>query len=149
MEKLQRLTAAGGQKMDEDTRNYRGTWMGAIEVGHEQRPVSLEEFHRRVNAVGAYDTTALSTHDSKLSEVVRARLVALTQVPDLWNDYMKAWRAIVPSPHTLDATDTRAHPADATGRLAGLRIAWSSAAGSPGSDGFAAQGLHGQGDQGG
>ena len=37
--------------------------------------------------------TTLSTHDTKRSEDVRARLYALTELPDAWGEAVTRWRA--------------------------------------------------------
>lgn len=56
--------------------------------------MELEEFHR-MNAERCTRTPhtmlATSTHDTKRSEDVRMRLVALSEIPDLWKRWIKSW----------------------------------------------------------
>jgi (1->4)-alpha-D-glucan 1-alpha-D-glucosylmutase len=42
--------------------------------------------------------TALSTHDTKRGEDVRARIGVLSQVPSLWAEFVRAWEQRTPSP---------------------------------------------------
>ncbi|HWH15656.1 MAG TPA: malto-oligosyltrehalose synthase, partial [Miltoncostaeaceae bacterium] len=54
--------------------------------------------------------TTLSTHDTKRSEDVRARLMLLSEVPDEWGAAVEAWEALA-APH--GRPETPVHPADA------------------------------------
>jgi (1->4)-alpha-D-glucan 1-alpha-D-glucosylmutase len=53
---------------------------------------SPSEFHDRAGA-GAWAMLATSTHDTKRSEDVRARLVLLSQIPDRWAAAVRGWSA--------------------------------------------------------
>lgn len=81
----------------EDTTFYRYTRLLALnEVGGDpgQFGVSVAEFHdycRRRLARWPLTMTALSTHDTKRSEDVRARLAVLTHQPQLWADAVATW----------------------------------------------------------
>ncbi len=67
------------------------------EVGGDPRPSqapSLEDFytyleHRRQHQPGSMNAT--STHDTKRSEDVRARLNALSEVPSEWKEHLERW----------------------------------------------------------
>src|SRR3954453_19167213 len=71
----------------EDTAFYRYNRLLALnEVGGEPARfgISVEAFHRAVAARPAGGLLSLSTHDTKRSADVRARLAALTWIPDEW-----------------------------------------------------------------
>jgi len=97
--KLQQFTGAIMAKSIEDTLFYRYVrLMGANEVGHNPahfgRPVA--SFHqtnqlRRKNWPVSMLST--STHDTKVSEDVRARLLALSGLPELWAKSLLHWNA--------------------------------------------------------
>jgi (1->4)-alpha-D-glucan 1-alpha-D-glucosylmutase len=63
--------------------------------------VSLADLHaaqaRRLAAWPAA-MTALSTHDTKRGEDVRARLAVLSELPDAWAEALGRWRAAAPVP---------------------------------------------------
>ncbi len=88
--RLQQLTAAVTAKGVEDTAFYRlPRLMSLCEVGADplQWSLDLDEFHdrRRLAAeVAPLGIVATSTHDSKRSADARARLTALTELPDRW-----------------------------------------------------------------
>jgi (1->4)-alpha-D-glucan 1-alpha-D-glucosylmutase len=94
----QRLTGPVAAKGVEDTALYR--WPGLLsrsEVGSEPaRPaVAPGEFHRRMRERQRRRPGSLnagSTHDSKRSEDVRARLHVLSEVPDEWARRVRRWR---------------------------------------------------------
>ena len=83
----------------EDTTFYRYTRLLALnEVGGDpsQFGVSPAEFHdycRRRLARWPVTMTALSTHDTKRSEDVRARLAVLTHEPSAWAHAVASWSA--------------------------------------------------------
>ncbi|MFC0627489.1 malto-oligosyltrehalose synthase [Kribbella deserti] len=84
----------------EDTSFYR--WFrlaGLNEVGGDPDHfgVSPEEFHvyaARLVAHWPNTMTTLSTHDTKRSEDVRARLAVLAEVPVAWADAVRSWREL-------------------------------------------------------
>jgi (1->4)-alpha-D-glucan 1-alpha-D-glucosylmutase len=83
----------------EDTALYRWfPFVWANEVGGQpaQVGVTVGEFNAwcgRQQRVWPVGMTALSTHDTKRSEDVRARLAVLSEVPDEWIDAVREWRA--------------------------------------------------------
>ncbi len=83
----------------EDTAFYRWTRFVALnEVGGapDRFGVTPEEFHTRAAAREAgwpATMTALSTHDTKRSEDVRARLAVLSELPDEWAEKVARWSA--------------------------------------------------------
>ena len=58
--------------------------------------ISVEAFHRAVAARPAGGLLSLSTHDTKRSADVRARLAALTWIPDEWAAHVEQMRASHP-----------------------------------------------------
>jgi (1->4)-alpha-D-glucan 1-alpha-D-glucosylmutase len=84
----------------EDTAFYRFTRFVALnEVGGDpgRFGVSLEEFHRasaEAQACWPRSLLATSTHDTKRSEDVRARLALLSEVPDRWGEAVVRWVAM-------------------------------------------------------
>ncbi len=106
--RLQQLCGAATAKSMEDCLFYRDPRLVSVnEVGGEpdRFGVSVAEFHQRT-AVRATlwpkAMTALSTHDTKRGEDVRARIGVLSQVPSLWSEYVSAWerRSASPDPMT-------------------------------------------------
>jgi len=87
-------------KAVEDTAFYRYMpLLSANEVGGDPSSpaTSLEEFHswcERAHAQHPYGLLATSTHDTKRSEDVRARLSVLTEMPDAWYEAVQAWQAM-------------------------------------------------------
>ena len=88
----------------ENTAFYRGTRFVALnEVGGDpaEFAVAPQEFHRAAaeREAGQPDTmTTLSTHDTKRSEDVRARLAALSEVAGDFADAVRRWSARRPLP---------------------------------------------------
>jgi (1->4)-alpha-D-glucan 1-alpha-D-glucosylmutase len=106
--RLQQLCGAATAKSMEDCLFYRDARLVSLnEVGGEPQHfgVSVAEFHQRA-AVRArmwpHAMVALSTHDTKRGEDVRARIGVLSQVPSLWARYIHAWqqRTAPPDPTT-------------------------------------------------
>jgi (1->4)-alpha-D-glucan 1-alpha-D-glucosylmutase len=95
----------------EDTAFYRWFRLAALnEVGGDPAHVGVspDEFHTwstQMQASWPAAMTTLSTHDTKRSEDVRARLSVLSEVPDWWGRELSAWRAATSSyrPSMLDA----------------------------------------------
>jgi (1->4)-alpha-D-glucan 1-alpha-D-glucosylmutase len=105
--RLQQLCGAATAKSMEDCLFYRDPRLVSLnEVGGEPEHfgVSLAEFHQRT-AVRAdlwpQAMTALTTHDTKRGEDVRARIGVLSQVPSLWAEYVNAWDRRVTPPDSM------------------------------------------------
>jgi (1->4)-alpha-D-glucan 1-alpha-D-glucosylmutase len=95
--KLQQYTGAIMAKSIEDTFFYRYVrFFGTNEVGHHPatfgRPASV--FHeanlRRLQQWPAC-MLSTSTHDTKVAEDVRARLLAISELPEAWEAALKQW----------------------------------------------------------
>jgi len=106
-ERVQQTAAMVMAKGVEDTTFYRYNRFVALnEVGGDpgRFGVPPEEFHRRAAtlATGPHRATmtTLSTHDTKRSEDVRARLAALSEVPAEFAEAVSRWsaRARLPEP---------------------------------------------------
>jgi (1->4)-alpha-D-glucan 1-alpha-D-glucosylmutase len=88
----------------EDTAFYRYARFVALnEVGGDpdRFGVTPAEFHARAARTQASwpsTMTTLSTHDTKRSEDVRARLAVLAEVVDLWAAFVRRWFARLPPP---------------------------------------------------
>jgi (1->4)-alpha-D-glucan 1-alpha-D-glucosylmutase len=95
--KLQQYTGAIMAKSVEDTLFYRYVRMfGTNEVGHHPaefgRPISA--FHEaNLYRLQHWPSCLLSTstHDTKVAEDVRARLLALSELPERWDAALRAW----------------------------------------------------------
>jgi (1->4)-alpha-D-glucan 1-alpha-D-glucosylmutase len=95
--RFQQLTGPAMAKGVEDTAFYRFTRFVALnEVGGDlaRFGVGADEFHA-ANAAAHHrwptTMTALSTHDSKRSADVRARLALLSEIPDAWAEACGRW----------------------------------------------------------
>jgi len=88
----------------EDTTFYRWNRFVALnEVGGDPSRFGVPpaEFHAALGAREASwpaTMTTLSTHDTKRSEDVRARLAVLAEIPGEWTDLMRRWAAAHPLP---------------------------------------------------
>jgi len=96
--KFQQFTGPIMAKGVEDTVFYIYNRLAALnEVGGEPQlfALSVEMFHRR-NLRRQHDwpasLLATSTHDSKRSEDVRARMLAISEIPQLWGRSLQKWR---------------------------------------------------------
>ncbi|HEY3628820.1 MAG TPA: malto-oligosyltrehalose synthase [Terracidiphilus sp.] len=95
--RFQQFTSPVMAKGVEDTVFYCFNRMiGLNEVGGSpgRDGISIEEFHRyceRMQATFPRTMTALSTHDTKRGEDVRARLAALTEIPGRWKSALGRW----------------------------------------------------------
>jgi (1->4)-alpha-D-glucan 1-alpha-D-glucosylmutase len=102
--RFQQYTGAVMAKGVEDTAFYRWTRFVALnEVGGDPARFGVPpaSFHALVQARQERwpaSMTALSTHDSKRGEDVRARLAALSEVPREWADAVARWSAAAPVP---------------------------------------------------
>jgi (1->4)-alpha-D-glucan 1-alpha-D-glucosylmutase len=98
--KFQQSTGPIMAKGLEDTAFYIYNRLAALnEVGGEpqQFGISLEDFHQRnLERQRDWPATLLatSTHDTKRSEDVRARMAAISEVPQLWRSALQRWRVI-------------------------------------------------------
>ena len=96
--KFQQSTGPIMAKGLEDTAFYIYNRLAALnEVGGEPQHFgfSVEEFHQRnLERQRDWPATLLatSTHDTKRSEDVRARLAAISEVPQLWRSSLPRWR---------------------------------------------------------
>jgi (1->4)-alpha-D-glucan 1-alpha-D-glucosylmutase len=100
--RFQQYTGAVMAKGVEDTAFYRWTRFTARnEVGNDPAKfgVSPDEFHDSAESRQLRwpaGMTALSTHDSKRSEDVRARLAVLAELPGDWTEVVRRWVRIAP-----------------------------------------------------
>jgi (1->4)-alpha-D-glucan 1-alpha-D-glucosylmutase len=84
----------------EDTAFYRYLRLSALnEVGGDPGHfgAAVEEFHTacaQLSQQWPLSMTTLSTHDTKRSEDVRARLALLSQCPERWSDAVTRWSAL-------------------------------------------------------
>lgn len=104
-QRFPQVTGAVMAKGVEDTAFYRHTRLGTLtEVGGDPSiaSVSVDEFHDAQQARLAswpHSLTALSTHDTKRSEDVRARLSVLSEIPDRWAQVLTELRAVASTGH--------------------------------------------------
>ena len=102
--RLQQLCGAATAKSMEDCVFYRDARLVSLnEVGGEPRHfgVGVAEFHERATVrarMWPHAMVALSTHDTKRSEDVRARIGVLSQVPSLWAQLIGKWMLAAPPP---------------------------------------------------
>lgn len=98
--KFQQFTGPIMAKGLEDTAFYIYNRLAALnEVGGEpqQFGLSVEAFHERnMDRHRNWPATMLatSTHDTKRSEDVRARMVAISEIPDVWRRSLAKWRSM-------------------------------------------------------
>jgi len=110
--RFQQLTAPVMAKGSEDTAFY--CWRRLVslnEVGGDpgRFGTSVEEFHRwNRRAAEAWPSTmlALSTHDTKRSADVRARISLLSEIPDHWALAVRRWSAMNQA-HKVDGLPDR------------------------------------------
>ncbi|HYD95889.1 MAG TPA: malto-oligosyltrehalose synthase [Noviherbaspirillum sp.] len=95
--RFQQLTPPLAAKSVEDTAFYRyGRLLSRNEVGSDpsQFACSVAEFHE-ANAIRArlfpHSMLATATHDHKRGEDVRARLAALSEIPEEWERAVRQW----------------------------------------------------------
>ena len=95
--RFQQLTGPAMAKGVEDTTFYCLNYFTSLnEVGGDpgRFGVSVEEFHefcRRQQERGGYSMLCSSTHDTKRSEDVRARLNVLSEIPEEWIQTVSRW----------------------------------------------------------
>lgn len=109
-ERFPQVTGAVMAKGVEDTAFYRHTRLGTLtEVGGDPSiaSITVDAFHdaqRARLASWPHSLTALSTHDTKRSEDVRARLSVLAEMPGRWAEVLTQLRGIASTGHgPLDA----------------------------------------------
>jgi len=104
--RFQQTTGPVMAKGVEDTVFYRWFPLAALnEVGGDPSAfgVTPEQFHAycaHVQDARPLTMTTLSTHDTKRSEDVRARLAVLAEVPDEWTRAVASWRDMAAGHHT-------------------------------------------------
>ncbi|MBM7460553.1 malto-oligosyltrehalose synthase [Rhodococcus coprophilus] len=98
------ICGAATAKAVEDCLFYRAARLVSLqEVGGQPGRFSLgaKQFHlswaQRAQRLPRAMTT-LSTHDTKRSEDVRARIGVLSQVAELWAERLREWNALAPAP---------------------------------------------------
>jgi (1->4)-alpha-D-glucan 1-alpha-D-glucosylmutase len=102
--RFQQVTGAVMAKGVEDTAYYRYTRFIALnEVGGDpaQFGLSIEDFHVAQGVrqeVAPRGMTALSTHDTKRGEDVRARLAVVSELPDEWGELAQTLTTAAPLP---------------------------------------------------
>lgn len=103
--RFQQTTGPVMAKGVEDTAFYRFTRLGSLtEVGGDpgQFAIDVDAFHRAQIARHAswpHAMTALSTHDTKRGEDVRARLDVLAEIPERWAEVLERFRAVASTGH--------------------------------------------------
>jgi (1->4)-alpha-D-glucan 1-alpha-D-glucosylmutase len=105
--KFQQYTSALMAKGVEDTSFYRYNRLISLnDVGGDplRFGVSPEEFHREITQRTCnwpHEMLATSTHDSKRSEDVRARINVLSEIPMEWHRRVRTWREMNRDKKTL------------------------------------------------
>jgi (1->4)-alpha-D-glucan 1-alpha-D-glucosylmutase len=98
--KFQQLTGPVMAKGMEDTTFYiYNRFVSTNEVGGnpEKFGTTIEAFHTlnlEKLATWPHTLSATSTHDSKRSEDVRARINVLSEIPDRWQEHLRRWSRI-------------------------------------------------------
>jgi (1->4)-alpha-D-glucan 1-alpha-D-glucosylmutase len=94
----QQYTGAIMAKGLEDTALYLYNCLTSLnEVGSDCQPVTVQEFHQFNQERRAHwpcTLNATSTHDTKRSEDVRARLNVLSEFPRKWEERLGRWRRL-------------------------------------------------------
>jgi (1->4)-alpha-D-glucan 1-alpha-D-glucosylmutase len=107
--RFNQLCGAATAKSVEDCRFYRDARLVSLnEVGGDPAlfGVSAAEFHQRAATRAQcwpLAMTALTTHDTKRGEDVRARIGVLSQVPSEWADRIGEWSALTTPPDEATA----------------------------------------------
>lgn len=98
MKRLQQYMPAIFAKGYEDTALFRyNTLISLNEVGSDLSTMSLsmEEFHEFNLKRKPTSLNATSTHDSKFSEDVRARISVLSEIPETWEERVRYWHDLL------------------------------------------------------
>ena len=111
--KFQQYTSALMAKGVEDTSFYRYNRLVSLnDVGGDplRFGTTPEQFHREIaqrSHAWPHEMSATSTHDSKRSEDVRARINVLSEIPMEWHRKVRTWREVNREKKTFhDATGT-------------------------------------------
>lgn len=121
--RFQQLTPPLAAKSSEDTAFYRyGRLLSRNEVGSDpgQFSIPAEEFHRASQERALRfpaSMLATATHDHKRGEDTRARLAAISEMPDSWVKAVREWMR-------LNARDGGPHAADEAMLYQMLAGAW-------------------------
>lgn len=113
--KFQQLTAPAMAKGFEDTALYLYTRLISLnEVGGEptrfgRPPAEIHHYFRSRGDTFPGAMSPLSTHDTKRSEDVRARINVLSEIPDAWSDRVTRWMELN-RPHKADVGDGQLAP---------------------------------------
>jgi (1->4)-alpha-D-glucan 1-alpha-D-glucosylmutase len=105
--RFQQYTSALMAKGVEDTSFYRYNRLISLnEVGGDpfRFGITPEEFHRKMEhmaQVWPNEMVTTSTHDSKRSEDVRARINVLSEMPLVWHRHVRGWRKLNRDKKTL------------------------------------------------
>ncbi|MFI6533153.1 malto-oligosyltrehalose synthase [Nonomuraea sp. NPDC050547] len=103
--RFQQSTGPVMAKGVEDTALYRWYPLAALnEVGGEPDVFGIEvkEFHEFCAGMRPHTMTTLSTHDTKRSEDVRARLTVLSEMPEEWARVVADWSSALSFDPHLD-----------------------------------------------
>lgn len=98
--RFQQLTSPVMAKSVEDTAFYRYNRLVSLnEVGADPKQfgISVKKFHatnRKRQMDWPHAMLSTSTHDSKRSEDVRARINVLSEIPDAWRQSVRRWSKI-------------------------------------------------------
>jgi (1->4)-alpha-D-glucan 1-alpha-D-glucosylmutase len=104
--KLQQFTGPLMAKSLEDTAFYRYHRLLALnEVGGDPsaKALAIPDFHAMMRTRAKdwpHGMTATATHDTKRGEDARARLAALTEIPDEWTSTVAQWK-LLNAPHLV------------------------------------------------
>ena len=110
-QRFQQLTGPVMAKSLEDTLFYRyARFLALNEVGGEPSRFGITpaEFHaenKERAQLWPHALTTSATHDTKRGEDARARLLAMSEVPDLWAQALAAWKAEAGAIAAPDAND--------------------------------------------
>jgi (1->4)-alpha-D-glucan 1-alpha-D-glucosylmutase len=103
--RVQQLTGPAMAKGVEDTAFYDRVPLGSLnEVGADPTCFALEpeQLHDELARSAEHHPAAmltLSTHDTKRSEDVRARLAVLSELPGVWSELARRWSIALLEPH--------------------------------------------------
>ena len=98
--KMQQFTGPVTAKSLEDTAFYRyHALIGLNEVGGEPTApgLSIAQFHEKMAERArhaSHGLTATATHDTKRGEDARLRILALSEIPELWAEHVAEWRRL-------------------------------------------------------
>jgi (1->4)-alpha-D-glucan 1-alpha-D-glucosylmutase len=104
--KLQQFTGPLMAKSLEDTAFYRYHRLLALnEVGGDPsaKALAIPDFHAMMQTRAKewpHGMTATATHDTKRGEDARARIAALTEIPDEWTSTVAQWK-LLNAPHVI------------------------------------------------